>query len=190
MTRITREEWVTALAADPGDENTVSHQQAEMVRIVDALPLVAYVRSGGQTGADRGGLDAARMGASPLYDFVDEQDVRETIWRIARPAAVEAFRMMLSYVPCAYIADGHHRAASAARVCQEMRAARDGSPTDDACDYLLCVLFPASQLTIRPYHRVIRDAGGLSEDGLVSALEGAGFCVGARQDAPVMPPSP
>lgn len=137
-----------------------------------------------------GTLVSAAMGASPLYDFVDEQDVRETIWRIARPAAVEAFRMMLSYVPCAYIADGHHRAASAARVCQEMRAARDGSPTDDACDYLLCVLFPASQLTIRPYHRVVRDAGGLSEDGLVSALEGAGFCVGARQDAPVMPSRP
>jgi len=66
MTRITREEWVTALAADPGDENTVSHQQAEMVRIVDALPLVAYVRSGGQTGADRGGLDAARMSDVPI----------------------------------------------------------------------------------------------------------------------------
>ena len=136
-------------------------------------------------------LVSAAMGASPLYDFDDEQGVCETIWRIARPAAIEAFRMMFSYVPCAYIADGHHRAASAARVCQEMRAAKgDSAMGVEACDYLLCVLFPTSQLTIKPYHRVVFDTGGLSEDAFVSALEGEGFCVGARQDASVMPSQP
>ena len=66
LSRITRAEWVCALAADPGDENTISHQQAEAVRIIDALPLVAYVRTGGQTGADRGGLDAARACGVPI----------------------------------------------------------------------------------------------------------------------------
>ena len=133
-------------------------------------------------------LVSAAMSASPLYGFTNEQDVRETVWRIARPAAVEAFRMMFSYVPCAYIADGHHRAASAARVCQEMRTkAGDQVTGANPYDYLLCVLFPESQLTIMPYHRMVADTNGLGEDELVAALEGEGFHVSARQDDPIMP---
>lgn len=66
LRRITREEWEQALMADPGDENTIAHQQAEAVRLIDALPLVSRVRSGGQTGADRGGLDAARDCKIPI----------------------------------------------------------------------------------------------------------------------------
>ncbi|MGN0056123.1 MAG: GNAT family N-acetyltransferase [Atopobiaceae bacterium] len=64
--RITREQWKKALAADPGDQYTISHQQSEAMSIIDAMPLVSRVRSGGQTGADRGGLDAARACNVPI----------------------------------------------------------------------------------------------------------------------------
>ena len=151
-------------------------------------------------------VDAA-CAAEPLYDFTDEEGVRQTVWRVARPEAVESLRLMLERMPRAYIADGHHRAASAARVCEDMRAkhAADASageknaPTPDTADavvpspaeapwdYLLCVLFPASQLTVLPYNRVVADAAGLSEEELVAAVQAAGFAVGPRQDTPVEP---
>ncbi|MGN0286208.1 MAG: GNAT family N-acetyltransferase [Atopobiaceae bacterium] len=64
--RIAREQWKRALAADPGDQYTITHQQSEAMGIIDAMPLVSRVRTGGQTGADRGGLDAARACAVPI----------------------------------------------------------------------------------------------------------------------------
>lgn len=126
--------------------------------------------------------------AEPLYDFVDEEGVRQTVWRVGRPAAVEALQLMLDRLPCAYIADGHHRAASAARVCAELREeAGDSLTGKEPFNYLLCVLFPASQLTVLPYNRVVADANGLSEEGLVAAVEAANFAVGPAQDEAVEP---
>lgn len=63
---ITRQEWEASLAADPTDAGTIARQQSETAGIIDGLPLVALVRSGGQTGADRGGLDAARKQGVPI----------------------------------------------------------------------------------------------------------------------------
>ena len=132
-------------------------------------------------------IEAAKT-ADPLFDFTDETGVRHTVWRVARPAAVESLRMMFEHVPRAYIADGHHRAASAARVCQRMRTEAGGRHTGtEAYNFLLCALFPASQLTVLPYDRVVADAGGLSEDELVAALEGAGLSVGPRRETAVEP---
>lgn len=66
VSRLSRQEWELALAADPTDAGARGRQQAEASRIIAGLPLVAYVRSGGQTGADRGGLDAAREAGVPI----------------------------------------------------------------------------------------------------------------------------
>lgn len=131
-------------------------------------------------------LVSMAMTSDPLYDFTDDEGIRQTVWRVARPAAVDALRVMWEKIPCAYIADGHHRAASAARVCREMREQRasEGKPTgNEASDYLLAVLFPASQLTILPYDRVVQDTNGLDEDALVAALRANGVTVGDREDA-------
>lgn len=116
-------------------------------------------------------LDAARM-ADPLYDFVGPDGVRQRVWRIARPVAVEALQVAFSTVERAYIADGHHRAAAAARICQERRA--EGR-VDDPAEAFLGVLFPASQLRILPYDRIVADTAGLTEDELVKRIEAAGF---------------
>ena len=135
-------------------------------------------------------LVEAATSADPLYDFTDEDGVRHTVWRVARPAAVESLRLMFEHVPRAYIADGHHRAAAAARVCQRMRTEcgtrHSGS---EAYNYLLCVLFPASQLTVLPYERVVADAAGLSEEELVSAIGRQGIVVGPRREEAVEPAS-
>lgn len=135
-----------------------------------------------------GALVEAAKTAEPLYDFVDGEGVRQTVWRVARPAAVESLRLMLGYVDRAYIADGHHRVAAAERVCREMRTSeRDDCSGAEAYNFFLGALFPASQLSVMPYNRVVRDVAGLTEDELVSAVEAQGFRVGPRLDAPVEP---
>jgi uncharacterized protein (DUF1015 family) len=139
--------------------------------------------------------------AEPLYDFTDEEGVHQTVWRVARPAAVEAMTATFATVPCAYIADGHHRAASAVRVCQEMRleAARqagaagekDAAPGTEASpapyDSFLAVMFPASQLKVMAYNRVVTDTAGMAPEQLIERIEAAGFEVGPAQDSPAEP---
>ena len=132
-------------------------------------------------------VEAAKT-AEPLYDFRDEDRVRHTVWRVARPAAVESIRLMLEHVGCAYIVDGHHRAAAAARFCQRARTEEGSEHTgDEAYNFFLGALFPASQLACAPYDRVVADTAGLSEGELVSALEAAGLSVGERRSEPVAP---
>ena len=67
-------------------------------------------------------LVEAAKAAEPLYDFTDDEGVRQTVWRVARPAAVESFRAMLGQVGRAYIVDGHHRAAAAAHSRDQLQA--------------------------------------------------------------------
>lgn len=133
-------------------------------------------------------LVGAAKEAEPLYDFEDAEGVRQTVWRVGRPEAVEAFELMLARMPCAYIADGHHRAASAARVCAQMRKeAGDALTGEEPFNYLLCVLFPASELTVLPYNRVVADMGGLDAEGLCRAVAKANFEVSEPLDEPVWP---
>ena len=132
----------------------------------------------------------AASASSPLYDFVDEYGVRQTVWRVAREVGVDALALAFSTIDTAYIADGHHRASAAAQVAHDLRA-EAGDPAEELpSDSFLAVLFPASQLTVMAYNRVVSDSNGLSEDALVGAMEQAGFAVGAPQDEPFDPDCP
>ena len=128
-------------------------------------------------------LDAARQ-ASPLYDFVSEDGVRQRVWRIAREIAVEAIGVAFGTIEHGYIADGHHRAAAAVRICQDRRAeGRENDPSEA----FLAVLFPASQLRILPYDRVVADTNGLSEQELLGAIRAAGFVCTPLEGEPSHP---
>lgn len=136
-------------------------------------------------------LGAAKM-ATPLYDFVDDEGVRQTVWEVKRTDTVEAIAAMFQHIPCAYIADGHHRTASAVKVAQQMRAEAKEAGTytgREPFNYFLSVLFPASQLTILPYNRVVKDRRGLTVDQLVDRVREAGFAVDESK-GPVTPQSP
>lgn len=127
--------------------------------------------------------------STPLYDFADESGVRQTVWEVVRHDAVDALRAMLGTIPCAYIADGHHRAASAVKVARRMReeARATGTYTGkEPFNYVLSVLFPASQLTILPYNRVVSDRNGLDTYELLEVLSGAGFGI-VEAEGPVEP---
>ncbi len=114
-------------------------------------------------------LVADEMKAEPLYDFVAVDGVTHTIWRASSEATrklIEAFRS----VPLLYIADGHHRAASASRARAELKSENTDHTGDEEYNFFLTVLFPADQLHILPYNRVVKDLNGLAADDLITAL--------------------
>jgi uncharacterized protein (DUF1015 family) len=105
---------------------------------------------------------------------------------VEHPAAfVEAF----GGVPIAYVADGHHRSASAWRAGAERRAANPGHRGDEEYNWFLAVLFPAEHLRILPYHRVVRDLNGLSSGEVLDRLRDVGRVVPAHQPDPPRPGS-
>jgi uncharacterized protein (DUF1015 family) len=112
-------------------------------------------------------LSESLMSEPPLYDFTAADGVRHTVWRVRDSARfVERFRA----VPNAYVADGHHRSASAWRAGKERRAANPRHQGDEAYNWFLAVLFPAEELTIMPYNRVVRDLAGKTPDQLLREL--------------------
>ncbi len=91
----------------------------------------------------------------PLYEFEAEDGVVHTMWRVGGKQASELVSEF-GRVPLLYIADGHHRAASASRARSELA----GKGRGDAADYFLAVAFPDTHLRILPYNRVVKDLGG------------------------------
>ena len=104
---------------------------------------------------------AGRAGqAAPLFDFVAPDAVRHTIWRVDG-ADLDRIVQSFASVPFLYIADGHHRAASAARVRQQIGG---------EADTFLAVAFPHDQTQILPYNRVVKDLAGLSGDQFLAEV--------------------
>jgi uncharacterized protein (DUF1015 family) len=102
----------------------------------------------------------------PCFDFTATDGVRHTGWPIA---SVDAVVAAFGRVPACYIADGHHRAASAVRVARERRAKHPRPTGREAYDWFLGVLFPASEVQILPYNRCVRDLNGLTPEALLQA---------------------
>ena len=113
-------------------------------------------------------LLAPQMRGEPMYDFVDELQVRHRVWPVEDAAAVE--KLFAEKVPVSYIADGHHRSASAVRVGAERRAANPGHTGEEEYNWFLSVLFPASDLKILPYNRAVKDLNGLSAEEFLAKL--------------------
>lgn len=104
---------------------------------------------------------------NPQYDFIADDKIQHSIWIVNDDAAIKNITdLFKAKAPCTYIADGHHRAASAAKV----RAALGRAATANA-DYFLTTLFPASQLQIMDYNRLLKDLNGLTEAAFLSALQ-------------------
>jgi len=123
-------------------------------------------------------LVAAAMRTPPLYDFTADDGVAHTVWRVAQPAdLVNAF----ARVPLLYVADGHHRAASASRARAHFKAANPRHTAREAYNYVLATLFPAGQLRILPYNRVVVDLDGRSVRQFLAAL-GARFPLSRAPD--------
>jgi uncharacterized protein (DUF1015 family) len=109
---------------------------------------------------------------SPVYDFVADDAISHTIWVITDDSVNETItNLFKTQIPHTYIADGHHRAASAAKVRKAL-----GSQAKAEADHFLTTLFPSNQLYIMDYNRVIKDLNGLDEASLLEKL-GASFSI-------------
>ncbi len=108
---------------------------------------------------------------APEYDFTMEDDVQHTVWLVDNDADInEITRIFNEEVPYTYIADGHHRAASAFKVGKERRDNNPNHTGDEEYNFFLTVYFPANQLDIIDYNRVVCDLNGLSEDEFLNML--------------------
>jgi uncharacterized protein (DUF1015 family) len=104
---------------------------------------------------------------APLYDFVAEDGISHTVWVVSGEETTRTItQLFATKVPFTYIADGHHRAASAAKVRKEL-----GEGASNESNYFLTTLFPASQLHILDYNRLVKDLNGHSEEELLDSLQ-------------------
>jgi uncharacterized protein (DUF1015 family) len=101
----------------------------------------------------------------PVYDFRAEDGVHHTIWRV-RPREATQLVDAFARIPAIYIADGHHRAASAARARAELRGRGDAGEADT----FIAVAFPDNQMQILPYNRTVKDLGGRTPAAFLEAL--------------------
>jgi uncharacterized protein (DUF1015 family) len=101
----------------------------------------------------------------PLYDIKASDGIQHTIWAITSDEVIDLITHYFeTKVPATYIADGHHRAASAAKVSKQL-------PDSKAAKYFLTTIFPASELAILDYNRVVKDLNDLDAEDLISALQ-------------------
>lgn len=166
-------------------ENTREDKEQDRIRHIRACraqtgPIFLAYRA---NAAIRAVVDTYRSG-TPLYDFVSEDGTVQRVWRIDGEGDIRAVSEAFEAISDIYIADGHHRAASAVKVSLEMRQARAAAEAGDGMDsgkgtapdfresdYFLSVLFPDEELKIMPYHRVVRDLNGLTADKFLAAAE-------------------
>ena len=121
----------------------------------------------------------------PVYDFISD-GVRNTVWVIDCPMVNHKLSKRFAAMPAMYIADGHHRCASAVRVGQKRRADNLDFSGKEEFNFFLAVAFPADELAIMDYNRLIADTNGLSDGELFEKL-GEKFEV---EDAPFVPYRP
>lgn len=104
---------------------------------------------------------------SPVYNFTADDEIQHTIWIVNDDDTIaQISKLFEEEVPCTYIADGHHRAASAAKVRKAL-----GETATEGSNYFLTTLFPSNQLYIMDYNRVVKDLNGLSTETFIAALE-------------------
>ena len=150
-------------------EKTRKDKEDDRTKLIDTLsantgPVFLTYR-------DEAGVTAlvnAKVKETPLHDFTAPDGIRHTVWRVAGGADwVQAF----GRVPMTYIADGHHRAASAARVARMRRERNPQHTGAEDYNWFLCVLFPASELKILPYNRIVLDLHGLAPADLLAQVK-------------------
>jgi len=149
----------------------------EFTRPEKELDRINHIKtSGAQTGnvflAYRNNIDLDTLienwkkTKTAVYDFVADDEIQHTIWVVNDELSIQNISSIFkNEIPCTYIADGHHRAASAAKV----RAALGAHATKNA-DYFLTTLFPSNQLYIMDYNRVVKDLHGLTPAAFIEAV--------------------
>lgn len=152
-------------------ENTREEKELDRIRHVDVTgahtgPIfLAY-----KTNETLANIVGQAQQETLLYDFVSEDGIGQKVWRISDKERVREIEEAFSAIPVTYIADGHHRAASAVKVGLKRRKENPNFTGEEPFNYFLSVLFPEEQLLIMPYNRVVKDLNGLSMEKFFTAI--------------------
>jgi uncharacterized protein (DUF1015 family) len=110
---------------------------------------------------------------SPLYDFVSDDGIQHTVWESSCPQVDIAIEQAFAELEALYIADGHHRAASAVKAGLKRRENSPNFTGNEEFNYFLSVIFPADSLKIFDYNRLLKDMGGMTKEEFLKAIENA-----------------
>ncbi len=169
-------------------ENTREDKELDRIRHVDVTnahtgPIFLVYRSRQEINE----IVNSQKERAPLYDFVSADGIAHKVWRVSDAETVSRMETLFAQIPCTYIADGHHRCASAVKVGLKRRQESPDFTGAEEYNRFLSVLFPDDQLFIMPYNRVVKDLNGLSPDDFIKAVRKAGFSIeykGKEQIAP------
>ena len=114
---------------------------------------------------------ASEKQKKPVYDFVSEDGITHRVWVISQEAVIEKIRKCFEEIPAIYIADGHHRCASAVKVGQMRRDTHPNYTGDEEFNYFLCVCFPDEELKILDYNRFVKDLNGMDQDSFLDRIK-------------------
>lgn len=153
-------------------ENTREEKEQDRIRHVDTLsaqtgPIFLAYRSNDVINQ----IVNEVMGDTPLYDFTAEDGIGHTVWKIAEMGQIEKIQKAFAGIDDIYIADGHHRAASAVKVSLKRRAENKNYSGEEEFNYFLSVLFPDDQLMIMDYNRCVKDLNGLTKEAFLKEIE-------------------
>ena len=169
-------------------EKTRAAKENDRYRLTKTLrantgPVFLTVKDG--TALDK--IIAEKDDADAIFDFVASDGIRHTGWKISDPEKLAKIKEISDKIPCAYVADGHHRSASNARCARDLKAENPNHTGDEDYNWFLSVVFPAGQLKILPYNRVVRDLAGMDESEFLEKL--SKVCI-VTQSGEKSPPAP
>lgn len=157
-------------------ENTRADKEQDRIRHVDACnmqtgPIFLAYRANSLLRE----LTAEIKKEAPLYDFLSEDKVGHRVWIVADREKTEAIKEAFEGMKSLYIADGHHRCASAVKVGLMRREAHPGYTGEEEYNYFLAVLFADEELRILDYNRVVKDLNGLAAEEFLNRLQDSFF---------------
>ncbi len=153
-------------------ENTREDKEQDRICHVDVTdahtgPIFLAYRSDAELSKQ---MELIKSG-QPLYDFTAEDGISHRVWRIEDSANICTIHERFGQIPKLYIADGHHRAASAVKVGLKRRAEYPNYTGEEPFNYFLSVIFPDDQLMIMPYNRVVRDLNGHDPEDFLNQVK-------------------
>ena len=168
-------------------ENTRADKEQDRIRHVDTCsaqtgPIFLAYRANAVINE----VVAKTKKQDALYDFVAEDGIRHRVFVISDPEDIKTIRNAFAQIGEIYIADGHHRAASAVKVGFKRREEHPGYTGKEEFNYFLSVLFPHDQLMIMDYNRVVKDLNGMTEEEFLGKMNDL-FEVGTPQKGAVHP---
>jgi len=168
-------------------ENTRADKEEDRIRHVDTCsmqtgPIFLAYRAKEDLKEKIGELKKQ----APVYDFVSEDGIGHRVWVIDNDSDVSMIEEAFRKIPAIYIADGHHRCASAVKVGLKRREQYPEYTGEEEFNYFLSVIFPDEELRILDYNRVVKDLNGLDATAFLTRI-GESFTVEKKGQAPYRP---